>query len=89
MEEGNPFELELIDICQSLVSQNFLDQYLLLFCFDPHLLHLFMLFVDEIRGAQKTHRPANPDPAGLGRFLRLGGLGYKFFFIVGWVGFGS
>lgn len=31
MEEGNPFELELIGICQSLVSQNFLDQYLLLF----------------------------------------------------------
>ena len=48
MEEGNPFELELFGICQLLVSQNFLDQYLLLFCFDPHLLHLFMLFVDEI-----------------------------------------
>ena len=81
MEEGNPFELELIGICQSLVSQNFLDQYLLLFCFDPHLLHLFMLFGDEIRGVQKTHRPAKLDPAGLGRFLRLGGLGWvtKFF----------
>ena len=78
MEEGNPFELELIGICQSLVSQNFLDQYLLLFCFDPHL---FMLFVDEIRGVQKTHWPAKPDLAGLGRFLRLGGLGWvtKFF----------
>ena len=46
------------------------------------------------KGVQKTHRPAKPDPtqpAGLGRFLGLGGLGWitKKFFIVGRVGFGS
>ena len=38
-----------------------------------------------IRVVQKTHQPA-----WLGRFLRLGGLGWvtKFFFIAGRVGFG-
>lgn len=50
MEEGNPFELELIGICQSLVSQKFSlpISLIVLFCFYPHLLHLFMLFVNEI-----------------------------------------
>ena len=51
------------------------------------------------KGVQKTHRPAKPDPirpdptqpAGLGWFLRLGGLGWitKKNFIAGQVGFGS
>ena len=42
----------------------------------------------QFRGVQKTHRPAKPDltrPAELGRFLRLGGLGWvtNFFFYSG------
>ena len=52
-----------------------------------------------IRGVQKTHRPVKHDPTrpdptrpvGLGRFLRLGGLGWiiKKKFRVDRVGFGS
>ena len=52
----------------------------------------FFLFVKN-RGVQKTHRPAKPDPTrptGLGRFLRLGGLGWvtKKIIMAGRVGFG-
>ena len=45
----------------------------------------------QFRGVQKTHRPAKPDltrPLELGRFLRLGGLGWVTKFFLWRVGLG-